>query len=218
MGVKVQALKPLHLFLLNLLECVQFAEKLFCHTPSPYTNENTKYFLFVQLCLYNTDFSSKSVAVTCCLSLTPSTTLANTQHGHSNFYADVLCQIYACSKLNRAWTDQRIVFSIRIRIVAKKVIVVSLRNTQPGKINGTLTSTSSNMLMFAYFIEVNILHSDVLHHWSFFIYIRCDYSEGNTALPEHPYHWKRKNRQIHLNIGKKIFLLRSNIRPFCDAG
>lgn len=156
-----------------------------------------KIFFVVQLWLYNADLFFNSVSATRCLSLTPSTMLANTQHDHSSLYADALCKTDACSKFPRTWTARRIIlficlFSIRIRMVAKKVIVVSLRNTNPGKTNGAWMCISSYMLMFTYFVEVNILHPDILHHWSFFIYIGCDYSEGNTALPKHPYHWKRK--------------------------
>lgn len=67
------------------------------------------------------------------------------------------------------------------------------------------------IFMFTYFIEVNILHSNILHHWSLFIYIWCDYSESSTALPKHPCHWKRDRDKFH-------FLQQDNIGPFCDSG
>lgn len=67
---------------------------------------------------------------------------------------------------------------------------------------------NSNNFVFTYFIEVNILHSNILHHWSFFIYIRCDYSESSTTLPKHPCHWKTD----------KFIFLHQDIRTFCDAG
>lgn len=68
----------------------------------------------------------------------------------------------------------------------------------------------SNIFIFTYFIEVNVLHSNILHHGSLFIYVRCDNSESSTALPKHPCHWRR-------NIDKLNFLQQDNIGPLCDS-